>query len=71
MPLMTGDLLKYPTLCTQYYETIMYIVEMIPDKVKLQVYLSFLQFLFILVSFTLGSCTPLTTLCHLSSLIDL
>ncbi|XP_034253012.1 LOW QUALITY PROTEIN: exportin-4-like [Thrips palmi] len=33
MPLMTGDLLKYPTLCTQYYETIMYIVEMIPDKV--------------------------------------
>lgn len=33
MPLMTGDLLKYPQLCTQYYKTIMYIVMMIPEKV--------------------------------------
>ncbi|KAJ1532209.1 hypothetical protein ONE63_000829 [Megalurothrips usitatus] len=33
MPLMTCELLKYPSLCTQYYKTIVYIVEMIPEKV--------------------------------------
>lgn len=36
MPLMTGDLLNYPLLCTQYYKTIMYIVEMIPEKVRVE-----------------------------------
>jgi hypothetical protein len=63
MPLMTVDLLKFPSLCLQYFKMITFVCEIYPDKVC-QLPLDLLKNL--LSSIELGLTTfgqDITTLC--------
>lgn len=53
MPLMTFDLLKFPSLCTQFYKLLTYVADIYPEKVSLviNIYLFFLLPYYIAIGF--------------------